>query len=356
MNEHLPDGIPPVEEEISIGNNRPVEIKKDKADKADINHMRQKLGHVDVLPSMSEDELLQQIIATPEEQLIPWEECTLPSRGLYYGWQDGTVIVKAMSQKAEKILATQRLAQTGQSLDYLFRECCQFPGGFDPSDLLLGDRIFLLYYIRGITYGNMYEFAVTCANQVCGAVNTHQYDLNELSRTITWADPSIGFEPFKIVLPYLSQTTGREVWAGVRFLRASDANQMIAKRKGRNKIFARPGSTVQTRNPFERAKQAHMQREDRNAQLDETINENLEAIIMSVNGVTDRMKIKAIIGKLHSRDTTEIREWLRIHTPGIDNTVNVTCPDCDTTFTVELPITDSFFRPSNTSGMRENIS
>ena len=50
----------------------------------------------------------------------------------------------------------------------------------------------------------------------------------------------------------------------------------------------------------------------------------------------------ALIG----RDTAAIREWLRENTPGIDSTVTITCPSCDTSFTVELPITESFFRPT----------
>jgi hypothetical protein len=249
-----------------------------------------------------------------------------------------------MGQTAEKILSTQRLAASGQSIDYLFRQCCQFPPGFDALDLLLCDMIFMLYFIRGITHGELYEFAITCPNANCETVSTHTYNLNELASTINWAKPELGREPFKVVLPYLSKATKREVWVGVRFLRASDANAILSQRKARKKLTARPGGGVKTRgrpgsaDPREQAQQ--------NQQLDDTISQNMEKIIVNVMGIGDLFQVRQFISKMHAQDTAAVREWLRDNTPGIDNTVTVTCPDCGMDFTVELPITESFFRPS----------
>lgn len=288
----------------------------------------------------SNEEFLRKIIELPEDKLIPWEECTLPSKGIYYGWPDGVVMVKAMGQTAEKVLATQRLAQSGQSIDYLFRECCKFPLGFDPADLLLGDRVFLLYFLRGITHGNMYEFMIGCPN--CDTSSTHKYDLNDLASTITWADASVGREPFKIILPYMSKVTGREVYVGVRFLRASDANEILSQRKFRKQAFTKPGSSVRSGNltPSQRNKQ-----KSDNTTLDDSLTENMEKMIVSVMGVTDQIAIRSFVQKLHSTDTSTIREWIREHSPGIDTTVIITCPSCDHEFKAELPISESFFRP-----------
>jgi len=298
------------------------------------------------VPGQTDEEFLNRLLQTPDEQLIPWEECTLPSLGLYYNWPDGVVKVRAMGQVAEKILATQRLAQSGQSIDYLFRECCHFPDGFDPIDLLLGDRIFLLYYLRGITHGNIYEFAITCPDKNCESVSTHRYDLNELAQTIIWADKSLGMEPFKVHLPYLTSATGRDVWVAVRFLRAADANDMLAKRKVKDKMMVRPGG-VRTRVRGQQQRSANPnQLAQQRERIDDTITDNMEKIIVNVMGVGDLFTVRNFISKLHSQDTATIREWLRDHTPGIDNSVEVTCPDCGNSFTTELPITESFFRPA----------
>jgi hypothetical protein len=167
------------------------------------NYIHVPMGNMDdlVRPGGSNEDFLDSILQAPEEKLIPWEECHLPSGGRYYGWQDGTVMVRAMGQTAEKILATDRLQQSGQSIDMLFKECCRFPDGFDPADLLLGDRIFLLYFLRGITHGNLYEFAITCPNSACEQLSTHTYDLNQLAATIHRGDPKLGAEPFDVELP-----------------------------------------------------------------------------------------------------------------------------------------------------------
>lgn len=300
-----------------------------------------------VTPGQTNEEFVNNLLSIGDERLIPWEECWLPSEGRFYGWPDGMVQVRAMGQTAERILGTQRLAQSGQSIDYLFRECVRFPSGFDPLDLLLGDRIFLLYFLRGITHGNKYEFVVTCPNSSCEAVTQQVYDLNDLAATMVRAKPGV-VEPAKVVLPFISEATQREVWVGVRFLRASDANDMLAKRKARKKLLASPGG-VKTRGLSQmrgggggdpRGQQVQ------NQQLDDTINQNLEKIIVSVMGTGDLFMIRSFISKMHAQDSAAVREWLRENTPGIDNTVSVECPECGNSFTMELPISESFFRPS----------
>jgi len=347
--DNLPDGAAPPEEELNINGpdepKMPVDGGPQLLDEDQVNKMDERVGDLGLQDEeLTSREVLNRVLQASEEQLIPWEECHLPSRGMYYGWSDGIIMVKAMGQTAEKVLATQRLAQSGQSIDYLFKECCQFPDEFDATDLLLGDRVFLLYFLRGITYGNLYEFAVTCPNVTCNATNTHIYDLNELAQTIVWANNSLGSEPFKVILPYFSKVTKKEFWVGVRFLRAKDANEMLGKRKFKKKSYARPGN-VKT-NPLKYGRGAGGGGAAQQQELDDTITDNLEKIIVNVMGESDLFTIRNFIGKLHGRDTTAIREWLRENTPGIDNTVAVTCPDCETDFKVELPITENFFRPT----------
>lgn len=336
--------------DLNIGAPRDIRQNIENESSETINRMDASINDLSSLvgPSTTNEELVARLISLGDDKLIPWEECHLPSKGIYYNWPDGMVMVRAMGQTAEKVLATQRLAQSGQSIDYLFRECIRFPEGFDPVDLLLGDRVFLLYYIRGITHGNMYEFAITCPNTVCNAVTTHSYDLNELSNTIKWAKSELGAEPFRVNLPYMSKALGREFWVGIRHLRGYDANDILAKKKMKKKMFAKPGGGVKTRNP--RAGEGmplDTRRQQQQSQaLDDSVSENMNKIIVSVMGVTDTFSIRQIVDKLHATDTAAIREWMKENTPGIDNTVTVECPECGQDFTVELPITESFFRPS----------
>ena len=322
---------------------KPAVTKEQKKD--DIPNMGARVGNMQGMlsPSTTDQQVVDAIIEAPEDQLIPWEICKLPSLGLYYGWSEPYCKVRAMGQAADKILATQRLAQSGQSIDYLFNKCCRFPNTpsgepFESLDLIAGDRIFLLYYLRAITHGNIYEFAVTCQRPDCQHTSTHSYDLNELASTIKWADPALGLEPFKVILPYVSKAMGRDVWVGLRFIRGRDMNNLVAMKRMNKKVFAQ--STVRAGRPSKRTTQ------NTEPIVDETLSENIQLVIHNINGVTDRSKINAFVERMHSTDTSAIREWLRVNSPGIETTVSMTCPECGQEFKTELPITESFFRPT----------
>lgn len=292
------------------------------------------------LGKLSDDELIAAL--TGGAEFIPWEPCKLPSRGIYYkSWNGKTeCLVRAMNQTADMIMAEPRYAQSGKSLDYLFANCCKFPDpNFDPVDLIAGDRVYLIYYIRGITHGNEYQFITTCPNQSCKKVDTYMYDLNQLASTIRVANPALGFEPFKVTLPYLSETTNREFWVGIRLLRARDTLHLANIRKATKKHgmaspMARAGKDLGHGVP------------DDQPSIDETIDDNLDLVIHSIMGRTDRLPIQKLAKNLHSRDTATIREWLRDNTPGIDTAVTMQCQHCGTEFSIELPIKESFFRPT----------
>lgn len=293
---------------------------------------------------MSNEEIVNALVSMPEERLIPWELCTLPSQGRFYKdghgniWQDGSVQVRAMTQTAEKVLATDRLAQSGQAIDYLLRECVKLPDGFDSVDLLITDRTFLLYYIRGITHGNMYEFAVECPNDDCRKKSIHEYDLNILASTVRVPSIALGSEPFKVVLPYASETMGRDIWVQVRMLRGIDIQNMVNRRKVRQRAIVRPG---QENNPFQRK----MQEAKEKITLDQSLTEIMEKNIVSVMGITTPQIVQSFVARMHARDSGTIREFLRENTPGIDSTISISCPNCNNEFTVEIPISETFFRP-----------
>lgn len=291
---------------------------------------------------LSNEQLLDFYLTTSEDKLNPWEEAALPSRGIYYGWPDGIVQVRAMGTAAEKILANQRLAQDGQSIDKLFEECVRLQNGMDPTELLVGDRVFLLFYIRGITHGNIYEFLFNCPDETCGEQSTHEYDLNNLASTIIYADPSLGGEPFDLILPHMSNIFKRDMTVGLRFLRAYDINDMVARRRARKKMFAKP-SMVRNR----KDKPLHTPMKE----ADNMLTDNLAKMIVNIAGVTDPFKIGEFVERMHARDSSEIREWMKDHTPGIDNTVTLNCPKCSKEYNIELPITESFFRPAKSGRM-----
>jgi enamine deaminase RidA (YjgF/YER057c/UK114 family) len=287
-----------------------------------------------------ENSLLDEILGKPQESLIPWEKATLPSGGVYYSGQvpNGEVEVRGWGIQTDKILATARLAQTGQSIDHLLKNCVRLPNDFDHMNLLIGDRMFLLYYLRGITYGREYEFLVECNNEECGNTWTETYDINLLAKTITGPNPVIGLEPFVVPLPYFSSVLKKEFTVKVRLLRGYDLEDIMRRKRVEKKL--RPTA----RNRVKAAKS--QERKVTQEVLDKTIEDNLRLVIVEAGGDSDREKIEELVSRMHSRDTATIREFLRVNTPGIDPSIEVTCPECNSVMVMDLPITESFFRPT----------
>lgn len=288
--------------------------------------------------SADPEKLLDQVIGKNPDDLLPWEDCQLPSRGVYYNGMvpEGMVKVRPMGITVDKILATQRLSRSGQSIDMLFRHCVKLPNDFDHLELLDGDRSFLLYYLRGVTHGNEYEFMVTCTDPNCRQVSIQEYDLNQLYETAKGPDPELGAEPFILKLPFLSKELGQDFWVKVRYLRGRDTLAMLGARQ----------VTKQKKGPRNYIPQdeydAATQRVDET--LNETLERNINLVVEEAMGSRDRAKIKALISRLHSSDVAIIRDFLN-KAPGINTLIETDCEACGNTMLIDLPITDQFFRP-----------
>lgn len=298
------------------------------------------------------EEILDQVLNQKDEELLPWETVVLPSKGLYYDGQipNGAVEARPMGLYADKVLTTQRLVKTGQAIDYIFKHCVRLPDGVDQLELLASDRIFLLYYLRGITHGNEYEFVLQCP--YCDQKSQHEYDLNDLWETKQ--GPPLDEngvplqEPFKVVLPYLSERTGQEFWVKVRFMRGRDSMDML----GANMPKA-DGLPRRARNRKKRGKYTYDPIKERTEDLDETLEKNINRIIVEAMGSDDSNKIKKLVDNMHSKDIAAITDFLRDNSPGIDTAIETDCPSCQAIISAPLPITETFFRPEKRRRARE---
>tara|TARA_R100001244_G_scaffold25113_3_gene25506 strand:+ start:13715 stop:14746 length:1032 start_codon:yes stop_codon:yes gene_type:complete len=303
--------------------------------------------------------LLDDYLNTPIEEIRPWEQTTLPSKGLYYEGMipGGLVEVKPWGLYADKAMATQRLVRTGQAIEQLFKRHVKLPNGFEHADLLAEDRVFLLYYLRGITHGNEYEFILPCPE--CERPSEHEYDLVELYETVSEPDHSLGEEPFRIVLPEATKRIkikhpNAEFWVKIRFLRGYDmldilnpdaqAANSVGRARAKNKK-----SKKKTR------QQARDEIKERGESVDDTLEKNINRIIVNVMGETDRFKIRTVVERMHSRDIHTIMDFLNDKSPGIDTSIDTKCTysDCGAKFSVGLPVTESFFRPTKPKRPRE---
>lgn len=276
------------------------------------NEKMKELSPVDILAKLTGDEYV-------------WEDIVLPSKGMYYGnnWSktaipEGKIAVRPWTAEEEKILRTPRLLQSGQAFKMIFKRACKFPEGFDVDELLIGDRAYLMLYFRGISYGNNYEFQLTCTRESCQRTSPFEYDLNGLAQSIVWADEMKSpTEPFEMVLPDATKKLGQPVRAKFRLTRQYDIHNIDVQKS------AKQGSKND---------------------VDDSLTIQLTQNIVEIAGISDKFKIGQIVNKLSAKDASILQKAIQDLTPGVDPQISVDCPHCGNHMEVGLPITESFFR------------
>lgn len=287
-------------------------------------------------------DVVDYLLTTNQDELLPWETVQLPSLGYFYGDNipDGKVQVRPTGLTADKILSTQRLVQSGKALDHIFQRYVRLPNNFPPANLLVGDRTFLLFYLRGITHGNMYEFSVECSDESCKAKSFHTYDLNYMADNIKY--PQHKQEPIRIPLPYLTAKLGADVWVEARFMRGHDLMTLDKKDKLQERVVGSVRSAKTGRSM------------SRSNEINRRLEQSMYLLITSINGNTDLGKVHKIISeKMSSNDIQMINSELDRYSPGVDLEVTVDCPECGNEMTMQLPLSESFFRPQASRNLRE---
>lgn len=113
----------------------------------------------------------------------------LPSRGRYY---PGDIHVRKLNAKEIKDLSTIKAATANGVFNAILADCIK---GIELKDILLNDKLWLIYYLRSITYNDMpFPVRVTCPS--CGRKTTEMFTLNRLN--VTYADTPL---PEEIKLP-----------------------------------------------------------------------------------------------------------------------------------------------------------
>ena len=119
------------------------------------------------------------------------EDYKLPSLGLAYTdskgaalFKDGTIQVSAMTVAEEKMMVSNAKSSTpSKKLCGLIDRTCDLKG-MKAEDLLVQDVHALLFKIRSISYGNIYQFDYTCP--ACSAESKNGIDLD--THPLTYAE------------------------------------------------------------------------------------------------------------------------------------------------------------------------
>jgi hypothetical protein len=245
------------------------------------------------------------------------EVIDLPSKGYFYSVDDplssGQVELKMMTAKEEDILTSDNLIKKGIVLDKLL-DSLIIDKNIKSENLLTGDKNALFVAARRLAYGNSYgPVKIKCKS--CGEETDTVVDLSEIhEKDYDFTNKKKGKNAFEFTLPYAKRNVV------IKIITSKDETDIDGELKSINKI-TKNSSEVTTR---------------------------LKYIIIAVDGETDKGYIRNFVdNELLSRDSIELRKYIRDLTPDLDMNFNFTCGSCQATERIGVPMTVQFFWPES---------
>ena len=218
----------------------------------------------------------------PDEYKIPYDVVELPSQGLLYKSKKKSVKVEYLTAYDENILTSPNIISTGKVIDVLLERKIK-DLDFDPKDLLEGDRMAILIFLRATAFGEVYNQPVldpSTRKVVEGEIN-----LSELGQKKLTVNPDKNNE-FDYVLPKSNKTIK------FRFLTGSDEDEI---NKMDEELMTRNGDEISTKTTL-----------------------RLERSIMEIDSVRDKMKLSNTIKNLTILDVRSLNKYITELEPGID--------------------------------------
>jgi hypothetical protein len=214
---------------------------------------------------------------------LPTETIELPSKGLLYPkdspLSSGTIEMKYMSAAHEDILTNQSYIQNGTVLDKLLQSLIVTKINYD--DLLIGDKNAIMIAARILGYGKDYKFMYRGEEETVDLSKIENSPLHEEVQKATSNE-------FAFTLP------GSGNVVTFKLLTHGDEKKIEQEMKGLAKINKNNSSTITTRLKYQ---------------------------ILSVNGETEKPKIREFVDNyLLAQDSRALREKIKALSPDVDLT------------------------------------
>jgi len=232
------------------------------------------------------DNILENLPTEVETEVI------LPSKCKFYSLPDpaSNVSVRPMTFEDEKAIASLKKSKEMNPINYLLSRCVN---NLNINELLLMDKLYLLYKIREVSYGPDYKATIVCPK--CASESEVNIDISKLLLNEVPDDLS---DPRKITLPVIK----KEIT--IRFPRL---------------------------------------REEKYINFLENKNVQFWRFIEDIDGHRDKKIISKVIEKLPLVDIHAIINELTRPEYGFDSRINFICGDCEAESVIEIPIGENFF-------------
>jgi hypothetical protein len=244
----------------------------------------------------------------PDDMKVPYDVIELPSQGLLYPNKKNAVKVEYLTAMDETILTSPNLTQNGKFLSTLLERKVK-DLGFPTGDLLEGDRLAILIWLRATGYGEKYTQVVYDAD--ANDMVEGEIDLTTLKQKKLNIKPDENGE-FDFTLPI------KKLNVKFKFMTGSDEEEIDRLDEERQKRYK--------------------------TEVSERLMIKLEKQVTEIDGERDKLKISNTLKKLPIMDARHLRKYIRDNEPGMDLNVKATIPGGESIDTF-LRFTSNFFWP-----------
>ena len=224
------------------------------------------------------------------ELSIPYDVIELPSQGLLYENKQKTVKVEYLTTMDESIISSPNLLENGLFLDTLLERKIK-DSDLHPKDMLVGDRLAILVFLRSTGYGPMYPINVFDPDSK--ELFETEVDLSTLKvKKLKVKPDNDGF--FDYILPTSKKKVRFKLLTGGEHSEIDRRDESYRKKSGSNQS----NKVVYT----------------------------LESMVYDIDGETDKFKLSSIIHRLPIMDSRSLREYASSIEPGLDFNVTLRTP------------------------------
>lgn len=246
------------------------------------------------------------------EFMVPTEEITLPSLGVFYPNGKKTVKVKYLTAEEDDVLFSPELIKSGRVLDALL-QIVVVDKDLNPDDMIVGDRNTILIHMRRTGMGEEYKPGkMTCPS--CHEEFEPTVDLSLLKLKMLENMPDARGE-YDFLLPIMKKNIK------FRFLNGKDETKI-----SKSSQTTKKGTS--------------------NYKVSKYVTERYRLQIMEVEGNRDKLYVAKLISAMPMRDSLVFREYVKLVSPGVDFNYEFECTNCGHHYEEEVPMTQRLFYPN----------
>jgi hypothetical protein len=237
------------------------------------------------------------------------ERIILPSNGLFYEGIPCELTIRSLTTKEEQLLYG---STSDTTIDKIIQGCIVEPQGYPLDDLIPADKLYILFKIRILTYGQMYNQYIFCP--YCNFEGSTEVDLDTLPCT------ELNEEEIKVPLR-LTLPVSKDI-VELKVLTESDYKFIKERANKLSRQYNKPFNQFERRLRF--AKQ-----------------------ILSVNGNKyDVFMAEKYYDSMHVKDVRYIDSALFSIKVGYQSKLETRCPSCNRDILVPFEMTSEFLMPT----------